>query len=63
MITKKEITKLIEVAWKKGQTPPHSYVSCLDNRFGPSVTENLKFMFAAATWEELLLLQKVLASI
>ena len=47
MIIKEEIGKLIEFAWKKG-----SYVSCLDNRFGPSVRENLKFMFAAATWEE-----------
>ena len=48
MIIKEEIGKLIEFAWKKG-----SYVSCLDNRFGPSVVENLKFMFAASTWEEL----------
>ena len=52
-IIQEEIAKLIEFAWKKSRHLIGGYVICLDNRLEPSVAENFKSMFAAATWEQL----------
>ena len=49
MIIERQDSQTQLICMEKGYTPPLSY----ENRFGSSMAEKFKFVFAAATWEEL----------